>query len=262
MSIVVSIITVYYNTPEELLKLGASLQKFLEPSSYEWIIADNNSQQDLTGQIPNATYLRLPENFGFGKACNIAAKQARAPYLFFLNPDCELVQDCVTPLLAEMQTSAAVGPLVLNHDGSIQLSFGPFLSIYNEAIQKRRSKRETTDRVQHWLRKKTATKFHPDYISGCALMIQADLFQKLGGFDETFFLYEEDVDLCKRIRDAGHQMTYIPEARVIHARNRSTAKEPDRSRIEYLKSQAYYYRKHHGMLQRALLKLYRALSSD
>lgn len=258
MSIVTSIITVYYNTPDELLKLGASLQKFLEPSSYEWIIADNQSQVDLSEQIANAKYLRLTENFGFGKACNLAAKEARAPHLFFLNPDCELTEDCVTPLLAEMKNSAVTGPLVLNSDGSIQLSFGPFLSIGNEAKQKRRMDNESSPGVQDWLRTKTATKFHPDYLSGCALMVRADVFRQIGGFDEQFFLYEEDVDLCKRISDAGHTITFVPEARVVHARNRSTAKDTTRSRTEYLKSQAYYYRKHHGAVQNLLLKLYRA----
>ena len=158
MSVVVSIITVYYNTPEEMQKLGASLQKHLAPGSYEWIIADNHSQEDLSGQIANAKYLRMSENLGFGKACNIAAKEAQAPYLFFLNPDCELVHDCISPLLAEMQTSAVAGPVVLNPDGSIQLSFGPFLSIWNEAQQKRSTSSETSAGTQDWLRHKTAVK--------------------------------------------------------------------------------------------------------
>lgn len=260
MSIAASIITVYYNTPEEIRKLGESLRKFLDPSSFEWIIADNQSQQDLSGQIANARYLRMPENYGFGKACNIAAREATAPNLFFLNPDCELTHDCVTPLLAEMHHSAAAGPLVLNPDGSIQLSFGPFLSIWNEAVQKHRTGNESSTRCQNWLRKKTAARFYPDYVSGCALMIRADVFRRISGFDENFFLYEEDVDLCKRLREAGHTVAYVPEARVIHARNRSTTKDPTRARIEYQKSQAYYYRKHHGAIQNALLKLYRLVS--
>jgi hypothetical protein len=260
LSIVASIITVYYDTPEEIKKLSASLQNFLEPSSYEWIIADNHSQQDLSGQIANAKYLRMAENFGFGKACNIAAREATAPYLFFLNPDCELTQDCVTPLIAGIQASAAAAPLVLNPDGSIQLSFGPFLSIWNEAVQKHRTRNESSARIQKWLRAKTEAQFHPDYVSGCALMISADAFKKVGGFDENFFLYEEDVDLCKRLREAGHTVTYVPEARVIHARNRSTSKDARRSRTEYLKSQAYYYRKHHGAFQNALLRVYRLIS--
>lgn len=254
MSIVVSVITVTYNTPEEIRKLGASLQKYLDPSSYEWIVIDNHSQQDMTGELPNANYVRLPQNFGFGRACNLAAAQARASHLFFLNPDCELTQDCITPLMAEMHHSAAAGPQVLNPDGSIQLSFGPFLSIFAEAVQKYRTDHEEFPGVQNWLRKKT--RFHPDYVSGCALMIRADIFQRLGGFDEKFFLYEEDVDLCKRLRAANHQVTYVPEAKVIHAKNRSVNKDPERSRTEYRKSQAYYYRKHHGRLQNFLLNFY------
>jgi GT2 family glycosyltransferase len=99
--------------------------------------------------------------------------------------------------------------------------------------------------------------FSPDYVSGCALMISADLYKQIGGFDENFFLYEEDVDLCKRVRDLGKRIAYVSTTSIMHGRNKSVEKTKDRARTEYLKSQAYYYKKHHGWLQNSLLRAWR-----
>src|SRR5262245_27834575 len=93
----VSIITVYYNTPDDLLALAGSMKRHLQSVPYEWIVVDNASSVDLSGKIPEAIYLRLPENRGFGYGCNRGAERATAPALFLVNPDCEFVEDCVTP---------------------------------------------------------------------------------------------------------------------------------------------------------------------
>src|SRR5207237_227139 len=159
-----SIITVYYNTPEELLELAASIQAHLPPGSYEWIIADNASKEDLSSRLSWAKYLRMPENYGFARACNLAAEKASGELLFFLNPDCLLNSDCVNILKQAISKSAIAGPRVLNSDGTIQLSFGPSLSALSEAVQKFRTDHESALWMQNWLRKKTAVDFHPDYV--------------------------------------------------------------------------------------------------
>jgi GT2 family glycosyltransferase len=251
----VSIITVYYNSPEDLLALHDSIQAHLPLESFEWIVADNNSETDLSEKLPDVIYLRLPENYGFAKANNLAAKKARAPFLFFVNPDCLFIENSIPTLLDAMKSAAVAGPKVLNEDGTTQLSFGPFLSIYAEFRQKRRMKKEKAPEMQKWIRSRG--KFYPDYVSGCALMIATDLYQKLGGFDEEFFLYEEDVDLCKRVTDLGKRVIYEPSTSMIHGRNKSVAKVSNRVLMEYRKSQMYYYQKHHGWLQNFLLKLYK-----
>jgi GT2 family glycosyltransferase len=250
----VSIITVYYNCRDDLFALRESMQKFLSDSPIEWIIADNNSRENLAGNFPEAIYLRLDENFGFAKANNRAVEKATAPYLFFVNPDCLFIENCLPVLKRALEHSAVAGPKVLNENGTIQLSFGPFLSIWNEFLQQRRMHREKTAEIQSWIR--TKGEFHPDYVSGCALMIRADLYRSIGGFDERFFLYEEDVDLCKRIREKDHQVTYVPSASIVHRRNTSVELFRTKANAEYRKSHIYYYRKHLGILQNLLLKLY------
>ena len=229
---------------------------FLKADSYQWIVVDNGSELDLSAQLPQAVYLRMRENLGFGRANNWGAEKATTPYLFFVNPDCEFVGDCVTPLLESLRYSAVTAPLVFNTDGSVQLSFGPFLSILNEAVQRLRTRFEKSNWVQSWIRRQASKVFYPDYVSGCAFLIRADVFRGLGGFDENFFLYQEDVDLCKRVKDRKLQVSLVPDAHIMHARNRSMMNEREKVEVEYRKSQIYYYRKHNSMLQNLLLRLY------
>jgi GT2 family glycosyltransferase len=250
----VSIITVYYNSPEEILALHQSMQKHLPPGQWEWIVADNNSREDLSERLQEADYLRFPENYGFAKANNKAAEKASAPYLFFVNPDCVLVENCLPPLMQGIDQAAIAGPRVINEDGSVQLSFGPFLSIHGEFLQRKRMKNEKTEGIQSWIRRKG--QFSPDYVSGCALLIRKKLYDEIGGFDEDFFLYEEDVDLCKRVHDLGLRILYVPSGTILHRRNSSVRQESERASQEYRKSQRHYYSKHHGWFQNALLKLY------
>jgi GT2 family glycosyltransferase len=251
----VSIITVYYNSPEDLLSLHRSMREHLAGEEYEWIIADNASEEDLESQITDAVYLRLQENYGFAKANNFASEKAQGKYLFFINPDCVFTENCLPPLKHALQTAGISGPRVINEDGTVQLSFGPFLSFWNEFQQKKRMQQEKTAAVQNWIQLKGD--FFPDYVSGCALMITADLYQQIGGFDEHFFLYEEDVDLCKRVHDLGKRVAYVSSTTILHGRNKSVQKTKNRARSEYLKSQSYYYKKHHGFVQNLLLRLYR-----
>jgi len=253
----VSIITVYYNTPEDLKKLSDSIKTHLPTDLYEWIVADNNSAEDMSAKLTGANYLRFTENYGFGKSNNLAAEKAKGPYLFFVNPDCEFIENCIPALLAVMKDAAIAGPRVLNPDGSLQLSFGRYLSICKEAQQKKRMQNEQTPQVQNWIREMGT--FSPDFISGCALMIRSDVFRKMGGFDPVFFLYHEDVDICKRVSTSGHSIIYLSTARIVHERNKSVNQIRERVNIEIRKSQLYYYRKHNSPLQLLLLKLYLTL---
>jgi GT2 family glycosyltransferase len=253
----VSIITVYYNSPEDLLSVHDSMLRHLSGDSYEWIIADNCSQEDLSSKLQDATYIRLPENHGFAKANNLAAAKAQGKYLFFVNPDCIFTENCLPPLLQAMRTAAVAGPRVVNEDGSLQLSFGPFLSVFSEFRQKRRMQNEKSLRIQNWIRSKGD--FSPDYVSGCALIIRAEIYTRISGFDENFFLYEEDVDLCKRVRNLGERVSYVSSTSILHGRNKSVRKIQDRAAHEYRKSQVYYYKKHQSRLQNLLLKLYLTL---
>jgi hypothetical protein len=95
-----------------------------------------------------------------------------------------------------------------------------------------------------------------DWVSGSALLLRVSAARPLGFFDERYFLYEEDADLCLRLRRAGHRVVYTPSARVEHALGTSMAKSGGRARAEYDRSHLIYYDTHNGVVQRALLRLW------
>ena len=252
----VSIITVYYNAPDDLRNLYDSMQRQLPSVRYEFIVADNHSEKDLSQELPGVKYLRLPENYGFAKANNIASQKARGEFLFFVNPDCIFIEDCLTPLLSVAKQTAIVAPKVLNPDQSIQVSFGPTLSLWNEFRQRRLVKREATPRVQRWLKTQTSRPFSPDFVGGAALFIASAVFKELDRFDEKFFLYEEDVDLCERARKLGHKILYFPSARIVHVRGTSASRNSTQVNKHYRQSHIYFYQKYRGGLQTFLLRIY------
>jgi GT2 family glycosyltransferase len=253
----VSIITVYYNNPEDLIKLSTSIKNFVTKDQCEWIVVDNNSTQNLSAQL-DCTYLLQSQNLGFGAGCNAGAKVAKGEHVFFVNPDCEFIENCIPTLVNASEKNVIAGPQVLYPDGYLQLSFGPFLSISAERHQKSLQYRERTKEVQSWIRNEAPQ--NPDFVSGCAMMMKSSIFQSLNGFDEKFFLYNEDVDLCKRAQEKGIQSAYISEARIEHTKSGSAKHNLDRASQEYRKSQLLYYKKHQGAIQNLLLRTYLHLS--
>ena len=103
-----------------------------------------------------------------------------------------------------------------------------------------------------------STEHEPAWVSGSCLLIRRAALEAVGGLDEDFFLYEEDVDLCVRVRRLGHRVLFDPRGEVVHHLGRSVAKEPAAARLHYHRSHLLYYRKHHGARRVVLLRAYLA----
>ena len=155
-----------------------------------------------------------------------------------------------------------VGPLTRNPDGSVQVSFGPDLTPLAEWRQGRlvRGVRERRPEALREAADRAATEHSPDWVSGSCFLARRKALEAVGGFDEGFFLFEEDADLCLRLRRAGWGVLFTPAAEVRHALGRSMAQAPERARIEYDRSHVRYYRKHNGPLLTACLRAGIALS--
>ncbi len=154
------------------------------------------------------------QNFGFAKACNIGAKEAVGDYLLFLNSDIKLVDNSLLSMLkffSQNPQIGVIGPQFLNPDHSIQSSVFPPQTIKN-AIK------------EFWLGQKTYSKFTPTSktpisvwaISGGALLIKKELFKKINGWNEKYFMYFEDLELCRQIHHQQKQVFYYPFAKLIH----------------------------------------------
>jgi GT2 family glycosyltransferase len=160
---------------------------------------------------------------GFASANNLGAKLARGRFLLFLNPDTEVVGDALAKLVKalEQQPDAGLaGAQLLNSDGSLQTScIQSFPTILNQVLDSEWLRR-IFSRSQLWgmapLRGKTLSPSPVEVVSGACIMIKCSLFEKLSGFDQRFFMYSEDLDLCYRVRLSGKACLYVPDAIVVH----------------------------------------------
>jgi len=251
----VSAVVVSWNAREDLLRCLASLRT--QPVPVETIVVDNASADGSVAAVqasfPKACVVENAGNEGFARANNRGLREARAPYVLILNPDAELRPDALQVLvrhLDEHPQVGAVAPRTRNEDGSIQVSFGRDLSFGSEWSQRRlvRGVRAREKSVLLEVEALASRAWEPDWVSGSCLLARREAIDAVGGFDEGFFLYEEDADLCRRLRLAGWRIAFTPEAEVVHRLGRSMARSPVRARAEYHRSHVRYYRKHNGPL--------------
>jgi len=229
---------------------------------HETIVVDNASTDDSIDVIratrTGFTLLRNAENAGFGRAMNRGAAASRGEFLALLNPDVFLRPGTLDALLAELDrnpSTAAVGPALRTPDGGYQVSFGGRRTFGRELLQKLFLNARQARSLQTRRRRREV-----GWVSAAFLVVRRSAFEAVGGFDEEFFLYFEDIDLCLRLRDADWDVVYLPAAEADHAGGASTAAHPWRSRYAYRRSQLYFYRKHNSRLSGFLLRLFLRLN--
>jgi len=254
----VSIILVSYNDKTHLEENLLSLDKMVQDFDLEILVVDNNStdgSQDLIQRcFPQVKLICNQENLGFARANNQAIQQSSADLCLFLNPDTILSSEALGLMIEEIKGHSdvgAVGPALLRRKGCYQVSFGRKVNFGSEFLQKcflnpyyrLKLKRDQGRKKVGWL-------------SGACLLVRREVLREVGLFDEKFFLYFEDIDLCLRIKQTGGQLIYLPRARVFHAGGMSTSLDKASSRLEYRKSQLYFYQKHNSRISLRLLRLY------
>lgn len=260
----VSIIILTYNGLSLTRQLLNSLKTNINIKNNEVIIVDNASTDNTVAELKKEyDWIQVIENkvnIGFGPANNLGAELARGDILLFLNNDVIVENDFITPVVQKLSndTIGALGPKILNPDHTFQLSAGSFPSVSNEMIDKFVYKYY---RRMGWLRKNVENKFRKeklvDWITGACLFIKRKLFNEIGGFDERYFMYFEDKDLCKRIRDIGYDVLYFPGVEIVHLLGQSSnIAQAEKLRRIYTESQSYYYLKHRSKIEYYILKLY------
>lgn len=248
-----SIIIINYKTPQLTSDCIQSLLKVI-PSDSEIIVVDNGSEDDSLQIIENTfgSTIKLisgERNLGFAGGNNLGAKAASGHYLIFLNSDTIIENDFITPcikILEENQHIGIIAPRLKLADGNFQkAAYGRFPALWKLLTQQTKRELALSD----------GDYTEVDWVSGCALIIPRELFDKIGGWDENFFLYYEDVDLCRRVHEAGFTCAIAHEADIIHLGGRSA----DNNSIKqyYYRSQDYYFKKHYGMIISLLIKLFR-----
>ncbi len=253
----VSIIIVNFNGCQHTIRCIESIKRMHEKGFFEIIIVDNDSRdgsvEAIKMQYPKIKVIAQQQNLGFGKANNIGANASTGEYLFFINNDTLFKEDIITPLsqfMKENPSCGAVGPLLLNSDGTYQHSYGKFPSLLNEL----RTKRDTA------LFKNIPKNRSPrqvDWVSFAAVMIRRSAFEKVNGFDERYFMYFEDADLCFRLQNAGFQSFYCAEYSLIHIGGGSISHEViNMIKTEYRHSQLLFYASHRSWFELSALRFY------
>lgn len=263
----VSIIIVNYNGIACTREAVLSILRFSRNS--EVVVVDNcsadNSVDALRNEFPAIKVISLTENKGFGYGCNRGADAARGRYFFFLNNDTVLTQDTPSALSAYMDENTRVGgcgPKLLHADGTYQLSFGLDPSFRNEwTVRRWQQRSRNKDAALHASLEQQYGNNKVDWVTGAALMVRKDVFQRVGGFDESFFMYFEDADLCRRIRELGFDIMYLTGSTLIHLSGESAKKRKAIVDLEYRRSQVRYYRKHRSAISALLVWLYVQLRS-
>lgn len=227
-----------------------------DPDFATVVISDNGSHDDSVRRV-RATYGKRVEivengaNLGFGAAVNRAAARTSAPYIFLLNPDATLNAKALAELVRFMDEhpeAAMAGPKIFDSGGRVAESAGEFDTWAGAFLRSSGwgewpgfRKFANGAELRAW---GYATQRRVDLVIGAALILRRSVFEELGGFDERYFMYHEEVDLAKRIADGGYETWFVPSAQATHvgqgsSRGKSVEGYKQRSR-------RMYWIKHHG----------------
>lgn len=261
-----SVIVVHFATLDPLVQtLAAFSGPTREEDGVEVIVVDNATVGPLAGALadlfPSVRFLLQKENIGFGRAANAGGRAAQGESLLFLNGDCFLTLEQAIEIertARSLSTPGAVGFAQVTPEGWPQLTFGNFPSIGSEWSRRRWQKALDVQKA-HWAAERIRAIQNPvetDWVSGSCLWMDKALFQKLGGFDESYFMYYEDIDLCLRAGKTGQKTWYCPRPEVLHLHGASAAECPETARVAYRQSQLLYTRKHRPAWEGAFVKSY------
>jgi N-acetylglucosaminyl-diphospho-decaprenol L-rhamnosyltransferase len=217
-------------------------------------------------QFPWVYLIALDENVGFVQGNNIALELAQGRYLLLLNPDTMIHDDALTILtnfLDEHPDTGIVGPRVLNPDGTTQSTRRRFLTsvggLFESTWLQGYAPRRILDHYYMNDFPDTGT-FDADWVQGCALMARRTVYEQIGGLDPGFVMFFEEVDWCRRAKDAGWRVFYVGDAQITHYGGQSTDQVETQKHIHFQQSKVRYYHKHFGFWTALALRTFLLLS--
>jgi N-acetylglucosaminyl-diphospho-decaprenol L-rhamnosyltransferase len=261
----VAAVVVFHESGESILSCVRSLLTQTRPPESVVVVANSAVPTEIDSQLRGlgVEMLAMKSNVGFGAACNAGAKHTDQDYIWFVNPDLVCEPHCLETLLREVGDGAVVvGPAIWTSDGRLERSVksdsyvsAPILLSRELLVGRRLHVGSPTPPTR------TA---NVDVVSGACLLLPRDLFWSVGGFDESYFLYGEDVDLCLRLRRSGAEIKYVPDAAGVHDTGTGAGGiEPSRQVLEVKGREA---RRSHALLlerfadQRAVDRYHRGLA--
>lgn len=254
----VSIIVVTYNTKELIAWCLDKLLPNLQHLKHEVIVVDNGSVDDsssfIQSKYPTVKLITTKKNLGFGGGNNLGLKQAKGRYIVLLNSDAYIHPGCLEKAVIWMDThpdTGAAGARLISEDGSWQPYARQFPSFLNDFLtlsgiaSKFPNSKFLSGIDTPWY--KGEAPLEVDWVTGAFMIFPKTVLDQVGHFDQLFYLYYEEVDLCRRIKEAGYKIWALPEVVVTHLGG-MTCKKSNKTMQYELTSGLLYYRKHHGSL--------------
>jgi GT2 family glycosyltransferase len=251
-----SIIIVNWNTCNLTKQTIESVYRETSGIDFEIILTDNASSDDsvevIKKEFPQVILIENKENLGFGKANNQGMRIALGKYIMLLNSDTVVLSQAITRLtsyLDEHEDITMLGPKLLNEDRTFQYScrrnlpnpMNSFFHLFGLAKLFPKSKMFTDYKRFAYDSNRTEP---VEAISGAAMFFRRGVFDTMGGFDEQFFMYGEDLDFCKRVQDKGWKTMFVHDAEIIHFGGQSSKKRRKQSLVNFYDAMWIYYKKH------------------
>ncbi len=252
-----SIVILCWNDLEVIGNCLQSIYSSTHSTEFEVIVSDNGSTDGsvefIRKRFPRVHVIENGTNLRFAKANNVGIRASKGEYILILNPDTIIHDSTLDKLVmfADQHAEAgAFGCRVLNPDGTYQVSGRPFASPRGEWIAALHLRH--LGYLSDWFLSDSYTGWNGetqrtvDRHSGCFLLMRGDLLKRLGGFDEQFFYYYEDMDLCRRIWEAGYSIIYTPEVTITHLGGQSTKRSPMSFQLDSQITRYRYFYKYFG----------------
>ncbi len=249
----------------ELAKVKSTNSSVTRPLRIEAIVVDNDSSDSsaemVQAEFPQILLIANDRNRGFTAANNQGLSLSRGRHLLLLNPDTEVVGDALRAMVSYMDEHADVGvlgPQLRYPDGSLQASRRRFPTLATALVE--------STVVQEWwpdnrfIRRYTVADRpdnvvqQVDWLVGACLLVRRQVYEQVGGLDEGYFMYSEELDWCRRVKMAGWQIVYLPTAIIIHHEGKSSEQIVASRHIYFQSSKVRYFRIHHGRFQGEFLR--------
>jgi N-acetylglucosaminyl-diphospho-decaprenol L-rhamnosyltransferase len=255
-----SIVIVSWNVADILAECLFSIFATIDTSRLQLdvIVVDSASSDHTVAlvheQFPQVNLLPQSENIGYTKANNVGFEAARGRHILMLNPDTVILDDALERMVLFLDDNPAVGivgPYTLNTDGTTQSSRRRFPTLRLALVE---STWLQPYAPKAWLddyfvndAPEDAT-LDVDWVQGSALMFRREVYEQIGGLDEGYVMYSEEMDFCKRAKDTNWRVVFLGDARIIHHGGKSTEQIAANKHIYFQQSKIRYFHKHHGTL--------------
>ncbi len=267
----ISFIIVNYNALAHIQKLYASLLEKMGQGDLSWeaVIVDNDSKdkspdflRTLSLEDARIRTICLDENAGFSKACNIGAQASEGRYLIFLNPDTVLIDCNIADLISfykSKESIGAAGAKMLNADLSLQRSARSFPTLarqfYESFFLDKIFSRSRVFGAYFMRFSRLEQIMEVDWLSGAFLLLSRALFFKAGGFDEDYFIFSEDADLCLRLKRMGLHNYFYPHYRIIHDDGAISGRDSAKRHAQIIQARNIYFKKNYSLFSAKIVTL-------